>query len=195
MILGVIEFSIIYTVSNLSVTHIRKKQWIVSVTATNFLLILFNNFIDSSHPLLASLEFFAVYEVSGLFIAAKLFYMYDAQKLKQRFDEMQNDLFEILHLQPGLIYKLTKKDEKFKFKIAGGALFAELGVSYNELVGLTLDQVEIIPEEQKLYMQNQIERAWAGNSYPLKCHIGSMLFSSRLSLYSMIILSALSLAL
>ncbi|MEK3661675.1 response regulator [Paenibacillus sp. FSL F4-0236] len=162
MILGVIEFSIIYTVSNLSVTHIRKKQWIVSVTATNFLLILFNNFIDSSHPLLASLEFFAVYEVSGLFIAAKLFYMYDAQKLKQRFDEMQNDLFEILHLQPGLIYKLTKKDEKFKFKIAGGALFAELGVSYNELAGLTLDQVEIIPEEQKLYMQNQIERAWAG---------------------------------
>ncbi len=167
MRLGIIDASIIYIVSNISVWHFQHywRQWVLSVTVSNLLLILIYNSIDNSPSLRASLQFFAVYEASGLFIAARLFYMCNAQKLKQRFDEMQNDLLEILHLQPGLIYKLTKENDRFKYKIAGGALFSELGVSYKELVGLTLDQLETLPEEQKRFMHNQIKKAWAGKRF------------------------------
>ncbi|WP_052770118.1 PAS domain-containing hybrid sensor histidine kinase/response regulator [Paenibacillus sp. IHB B 3415] len=164
MIVGIIDVSIIFIVCNITIRYIHSfwKQWIILVTVTNLLLILFYKFIDNSHSLSTSLQFLAVYEASGLFIAAKLFYMCNAQRLKQRFDEMQSDLLEILHLQPGLIYKLTKENEEFKYKIAGGALCVELGISSSELIGKTLDRLDLFPEDLSIFMKIQKEKAWAG---------------------------------
>ncbi|WP_313638230.1 ATP-binding protein [Paenibacillus sp.] len=191
IIQGTALVSLILITSNISVRLLKHYwiQWMVSVTASNLLLILYNEFMEIPLSLSASWKFLLIYQASGMFIAAKLYYMYNVQKLKQRFDELQCDLLEILHLQPGFIYKLTKESGKIKYKIVGGSLCSELGISYSDIAGKTIDQVTIFPEELSHFMQYQKEKAWEGEhlSFEILLEEHTLLITLKPVLYNQIV--------
>lgn len=164
MIQGTIVISLILIICIMSVRYIKSywMQWTVTVTCSNLDILFFQYYMVNYVSKSAELQFLLVYQASGLFIAAKLYYMIKAQKLKFQFDVLQNDLLEILHLQPGLIYKLSKEDDKITYKIAGGALINEIGISSEDLVGKSVDNIAIFPDELRSFLQSQKEKAWLG---------------------------------
>lgn len=164
VIQGTVVISLILIISITSVRVIKHywMQWVISITCSNFVILFFHYYTENYPILSAELQYFLAYQASGLFIAAKLYYMCNAQKLKHQFDVLQSDLLEILHLQPGLIYKLTKEDGKIKYKIAGGALFEELGISSEDIVGKSIDNITVFPDELSIFLQSKKEKAWLG---------------------------------
>ncbi|UNK16275.1 ATP-binding protein [Paenibacillus sp. N3/727] len=164
MIQGTIIMSLLLIISNTSVRFIKHywMQWLISVTCSNFVILTIYYYMENPPLISVQLQYFLAYQAFGLFIAAKLYYMSNAQKLKHQFDVLQSDLLEILHLQPGLIYKLTKENGKIIYKIGGGALFEELGLCSEDIVGKSIDNISVFPDELSSFLQCQKEKAWRG---------------------------------
>ncbi|MGZ9584346.1 ATP-binding protein [Paenibacillus marinisediminis] len=164
MISVTVVISLNLIISIISVRFIKHywMQWVVSVTCSNLVFLLSYLFLDYFPLGTVALQFIIVYQASGLFIAAKLYYMSKSQQLKQKLDVLQSDLLEILHLQPGFIYKLTKEQGKIVYKIAGGTLLNEIGISYEDIVGKSIDELTVFSSELNDFMQSQKEKAWRG---------------------------------
>jgi len=139
-------------------------NWLTSVTCTNIIIFIYFAFMRHLPIDTVVLPYCLAYEICGLFIAVKMYYLSNAQILRQQFDALQRDLLEILHSQAGFTFKLKKENGRARYAIAGGKLLHKIGIPPEELLGKEIEEVPYFPKPLLEELQIQHEKVWGGQA-------------------------------
>ncbi|MFC5447695.1 response regulator [Paenibacillus aestuarii] len=170
-----VAISIISLVSFITNRFIKNYwiNWLTSVTWTNIIIFIYFAFMRHFHIDSFVLPYCLTYEVCGLFIAVKMYYLRNAQILRQKFDALQKDLLEVLYSQAGFTFKLKKENGRAQYAMAGGKLLHEIGIPPEELLGKEIEEVPYFPEPLLELLQIQHDKVWKGQPVSYEVEIAN----------------------
>ncbi|WP_164821551.1 response regulator [Paenibacillus koleovorans] len=100
--------------------------------------------------------------VCGAFISAFLLHMKRSNGLMEQVRTVQQELLDILHLQPGYTIKYRKEKGRYVYTMAEGQLLYQVGFDPKELIGTSVMDSGRLPKELAEYMYEQFDKAWQG---------------------------------
>ncbi len=138
------------------------KKWtaflsvFVVIFVVDLSLIFSFSFIDIVLP------FLLMNILCGVFVAAFLHHLKHSNGLIEQVQNVQKELLDILHLQPGFTFKFRKEQGRFIHTMAEGQLLYQIGIVPTDIVGHPYVSGMHLPEDTAKYMFGHYERAWSG---------------------------------
>lgn len=123
--------------------------------------------VKTYSPSLAILWIILLFQCICL-LAVVLFLYYLNQNHRYRHLVIQRDqeMLEMLRMQPGFTFKIRKQHGKFEYLLLEGEMLSRLGLDMSNLKqDYKLGALNIIPKEKVEFLRKQFNRAWEGESF------------------------------
>ncbi|MGN7411027.1 response regulator [Paenibacillus sp. SAF-068] len=123
--------------------------------------------VKTYSPSLAILGIILLFQCICL-LAVVLFLYYLNQNHRYRHLVIQRDqeMLEMLRMQPGFTFKIRKHNGKFEYLLLEGEMLSRLGLDMSNLKqNYKLGALNIIPKEKVEFLRKQFNRAWEGESF------------------------------
>lgn len=115
----------------------------------------------------------------GLFAAALIRYFLKAEELRCQVSHIQQELVDILRLQPGITFKLKKIHNQFIYSMVDGRLLRNLGLHPQDLLGKNIQSIKGFTTEFTTFVVGKFEEAWKGNKVAYEYQIkGKIAFTT-----------------
>lgn len=99
----------------------------------------------------------------GFFAAALIRYFLRAEELRSQVSHIQQELVDILRLQPGITFKLKKIHNQFIYSMIDGQLLRNLGLHPQDLLDKNIQSIKGFTTEFTTFIIGKFEEAWKGN--------------------------------
>ncbi|WP_141692521.1 response regulator [Paenibacillus pectinilyticus] len=99
---------------------------------------------------------------AGLFVAGLIRYFLRSEELKRQVRHMQQELSDILRLQPGFTFKLKKSQNKLTYAMIDGQLLHQLGLKSDDFIEKDVHAVSHFSQETAQFLQTKYEAAYQG---------------------------------
>ncbi|WP_458464182.1 response regulator [Paenibacillus sp.] len=95
-----------------------------------------------------------------------LYYLNQNHRYRNLVIQREQEMLEMLRMQPGFTFKIHKQNGKFEYLLLEGEMLSRLGLDMNSLKqDYKLGNLNILPQEKVEFLQKQFNRAWAGESF------------------------------
>ncbi|MCY9661251.1 response regulator [Paenibacillus chondroitinus] len=104
-------------------------------------------------------------------VACFLGYLIRAREYKLQIRQVEQELIDMLRLQPGFTFKFHKHRGHFVYILIEGQLLYQLGLRPSQFIGKRAQEISILGTKYLEFLQPYYEQAWAGErvSYEYDC--------------------------
>lgn len=101
-----------------------------------------------------------------LFVILFLYYLNQNHRYRRLVIQRDQEMLEMLRMQPGFTFKIRKQNGKFEYLLLEGEMLARLGLDMSSLKqDYKLGTLDILPQEKVEFLRKQFNRAWEGESF------------------------------
>lgn len=101
-----------------------------------------------------------------LFVILFLYYLNQNHRYRRLVIQRDQEMLEMLRMQPGFTFKIHKQNGKFEYLLLEGEMLSRLGLDMNSLKqDYKLGTLNILPQEKVEFLRKQFNRAWEGESF------------------------------
>lgn len=95
-----------------------------------------------------------------------LYYLNQNHRYRHLFIQRDQEMLEMLRMQPGFIFKIRKQNGKFEYLLLEGEMLSRMGLDVSNLKqDYKLGALNINPKEKVEFLRKQFNRAWEGESF------------------------------
>ncbi|MCP1182277.1 response regulator [Paenibacillus sp. 1781tsa1] len=95
-----------------------------------------------------------------------LYYLNQNHRYRRLVVQRDQEMLEMLRMQPGFTFKIGKQNGKFEYLLLEGEMLSRLGLDMSSLKqDYTLGTLNILPQEKIEFLRKQFDRAWKGESF------------------------------
>ncbi|MEK3706397.1 response regulator [Paenibacillus sp. FSL R7-0198] len=95
-----------------------------------------------------------------------LYYLNQNQRYRRLVIQRDQEMLEMLRMQPGFTFKIRKQNGKFEYLVLEGEMLSRLGLDMSSLKqDYKLGTLDILPQEKVEFLRKQFNRAWEGESF------------------------------
>ncbi|MBT2287132.1 response regulator [Paenibacillus polymyxa] len=95
-----------------------------------------------------------------------LYYLNQNHRYRRLVIQRDQEMLEMLRMQPGFTFKIRKQNGKFEYLLLEGEMLSRLGLDMSSLKqDCTLGTLDILPQEKVEFLRKQFNRAWEGESF------------------------------
>ncbi|MEK3773711.1 response regulator [Paenibacillus sp. FSL K6-4396] len=95
-----------------------------------------------------------------------LYYLNQNHRYRRLVIQRDQEMLEMLRMQPGFTFKIRKQNGKFEYLVLEGEMLSRLGLDMSNLKqDYKLGALNIIPKEKVEFLRKQFNRAWEGESF------------------------------
>lgn len=95
-----------------------------------------------------------------------LYYLNQNHRYRKLVIQRDQEMLEMLRMQPGFTFKIRKQNGKFEYLVLEGEMLSRLGLDMSSLKqDYKLGTLDILPQEKVEFLRKQFNRAWEGESF------------------------------
>ncbi len=95
-----------------------------------------------------------------------LYYLNQNHRYRRLVIQRDQEMLEMLRMQPGFTFKIRKQNGKFEYLVLEGEMLSQLGLDMSSLKqDYKLGTLDILPREKVEFLRKQFNRAWEGESF------------------------------
>lgn len=95
-----------------------------------------------------------------------LYYLNQNHRYRRLVIQRDQEMLEMLRMQPGFTFKIRKQNGKFEYLVLEGEMLSQLGLDMSSLKqDYKLGTLDILPQEKIEFLRKQFDRAWKGESF------------------------------
>jgi len=95
-----------------------------------------------------------------------LYYLNQNHRYRRLVIQRDQEMLEMLRMQPGFTFKIRKQNGKFEYLVLEGEMLSRLGLDMRSLKqDYKLGTLDILPQEKVEFLRKQFNRAWEGESF------------------------------
>ncbi|MEW9699773.1 response regulator [Paenibacillus sp. SI8] len=95
-------------------------------------------------------------------IALMLKDVLQTRSYKMKVHQMEQDMIDMLRMQPGFTFKLHKHRGQFVYLLIEGRLLEQMGLKQTDFIGKQINEIPFYPERLIATLNERYERAWSG---------------------------------
>ncbi|WFR62870.1 response regulator [Paenibacillus amylolyticus] len=163
---AVLEMMFVVTIG-LSFKYVRSFTLKWALGAVLLTTVYVSIVVKTYSPSLAILGIILLFQcICHLAVVLFLYYLNQNHRYRHMVIQRDQEMLEMLRMQPGFTFKIRKQNGKFEYLLLEGEMLNRLGLDMSNLKqNHKLGALNIIPKEKVEFLRKQFNRAWEGESF------------------------------